>query len=209
MAKPRVFLADDHVLLLSAFTKLLADECEIVGHAADGRTLVASAPALEPDVILLEVTLPLLNGLDAGYQIKRIMPDVRLVFVTMHEGEELAAEAFRIGASAYLLKRSADMELKAAIREVMLGRSYVTPLLVGRLIGSLVHAEGGAALRELTHREREVLQLLAEGYTTKEVGGLLKLTPRTVAVHEHRIKEQLNVRSTAALIQYAIKHHMV
>jgi DNA-binding NarL/FixJ family response regulator len=209
MARPRVFLADDHVLLLSAFAKLLADECDIVGQVGDGRALVAEAAVIRPDVILLDVAMPLLNGLEAGYQIKQILPDVKLVFVTMNEGADLAAEAFRIGASAYLLKRSAASELTLAIREVMQGRSYLTPLLTGRLIGSLVGDDPSGPSFALTHRQREVLQLIAEGYTMREVGDLLKLTPRTVAFHKNRMKALLNVRSTAALIDYAIKHHIV
>jgi DNA-binding NarL/FixJ family response regulator len=212
MAKPRVILADDHVMLLGAFAKLLADECDIVGQVADGRTLVAEAMRLRPDVVLLDVAMPLLNGLEAGYQIKQLAPDIRLVYVTVNESSDIAAEAFRTGASAYLLKRSAASELTTAIREVMAGRSYVTPLLTQGLIGSLLpdgSQEGKASSCELTHRQREVLQLLAEGHTMKEVAGLLNLAPRTVAFHKNRMKEQLNVRSTAALIEYAIKHHIV
>jgi DNA-binding NarL/FixJ family response regulator len=209
MTKPRVLLADDHVLLLGAFARLLADECEIVGQVADGRALVAEAQALKPDIILLDVTMPLLNGLEAGYQIKQILPDVKLVFLTMNEAADLAAEAFRIGASAYLLKRSAGTELTTAIREVMQGRSYLTPVLTECLIGSLVRDEGNDSPPELTHRQREVLQLLAEGHTMKEAGALLNLAPRTVAFHKDRMKELLNVKSTAALIEYAVKHHIV
>ena len=138
MRAPRVLLADDHALLLGAFEKLLAGECEIVGLASDGRALVAAAEALKPDVIVLDIAMPLLNGLEAGRQIKRKLPDVKLVFLTMNEDPELAAEAFRSGASAYLLKRSAASELTTAIREVMNGRSYVTPLMTGGMVGSLL-----------------------------------------------------------------------
>jgi len=208
-AKPRVLLADDHVLLLGAFERLLAPECDIVGQVSDGRTLVAEAARLKPDVIVLDVAMPLLNGLGAGHQIKHMLPDVKLVFVTVNEAPDLAAEAFRTGASAYLLKRSAASELTTAIQEVMRGRSYVTPLIAGSLIGSLLHSEASAPSNELTHRQREVLQLIAEGHTMKEIGALLNLAPRTVAFHKNRMKEQLNVRSTAALIEYAIKHHLV
>jgi DNA-binding NarL/FixJ family response regulator len=218
MAKPRVILADDHVMLLGAFAKLLAGECDIVGQVADGRALVAEAMRLRPDVILLDVAMPLLNGLEAGYQIKQTLPDVRLVYVTVNESTDIAAEAFRIGGSAYLLKRSAASELTTAIREVMEGRSYVTPLLTQGLIGSLLPDDarpaqgaqrGNGWSCELTHRQREVLQLMAEGHTMKEVAGLLNLAPRTVAFHKNRMKEQLHVKSTAALIEYAVKHHIV
>lgn len=209
MTAPRVLLADDHALLLGAFEKLLAGECDIVGQVADGRALVAAAEKLKPDVIVLDIGMPLLNGLEAGRQIKQTLRHVKLVFLTMNEDPDLAAEAFRAGASAYVLKRSAASELTTAIREVMLGRSYVTPLVTQGLVGSLLSVEGRKASHELTSRQREVLQLLAEGRSMKEVAAVLNLTPRTVAFHKYRMMEQLKVKSTAELIQYAVKHHIV
>jgi len=209
MGLPRVLLADDHALLLGAFEKLLAGECEIVGQVADGRALLAAAEKARPDVIVLDVSMPLLNGLEAGRQVKRQLRDVKLVFLTMNEDPEIAAEAFRIGASGYLLKRSAASELLAAIREVMLGRSYITPLAVEGFVGALQTFDEHTPGQELTPRQREVLQLLAEGQSMKEVASVLNLTPRTVAFHKYRMMAQLKVRSTAELIQYAIKHHIV
>jgi DNA-binding NarL/FixJ family response regulator len=206
MSVPRVLLADDHVLLLGAFEKLLAADCTIVGQVSDGRALVAAAEQLKPDVIVLDISMPLLNGLEAARQIKKKLNNVKLVFLTMNEDADLAAEAFRAGASAYLLKRSATSELPAAIREVMQGRSYITPLVADGLVGSLIH---DAAPHQLTPRQREVLQLLAEGRSMKEVGSVLNLTARTVAFHKYRMMEQLKVKSTAELIQYAVKHHIV
>ena len=208
MRAPRVLLADDHALLLGAFEKLLAAECEIVGQASDGRALVAAAEELKPDVIVLDIAMPLLNGLEAGRQIKRKLRDVKLVFLTMNEDPELAAEAFRSGASAYLLKRSAASELTTAIREVMNGRSYVTPLITSGMVGSLLK-ERDTGEADLTSRQREVLQLLAEGHSMKEVASLLNLTPRTVAFHKYEMMKRLNVNSTAELIQYAVKRHIV
>jgi DNA-binding NarL/FixJ family response regulator len=208
MRVPRVLLADDHALLLGAFEKLLAGECEIVGQASDGRALVAAAEALKPDVIVLDIAMPLLNGLEAGRQIKRKLRDVKLVFLTMNEDPELAAEAFRSGASAYLLKRSAASELTTAIREVMNGRSYVTPLITSGMVGSLLK-ERDTGEADLTSRQREVLQLLAEGHSMKEVANLLNLTPRTVAFHKYEMMKRLNVNSTAELIRYAVKRHIV
>jgi DNA-binding NarL/FixJ family response regulator len=204
-----VLLADDHALLLGAFEKLLAAECEVVGQVSDGRALVEAAEKLKPDLIVLDISMPLLNGLDAGRQIKQKLRHVKLVFVTMNEEPELAAEAFRAGASAYLLKRSAASELVTAIREVMHGRSYVTPLVTEGLVGSLLHSGEHKSGHELTARQREVLQLLAEGHSMKEVASLLKVTPRTVAFHKYQMMEQLHVKSTAELIQYAVKHHIV
>jgi len=209
MAGPRVLLADDHALLLGALAKLLAGECEIVGQVSDGRTLVAAAETLKPDLIVLDIAMPLLNGLEAGRQIKQRLRNVKLVFMTMNEDADLAAEAFRSGASGYLLKRSAASELATAIREVMRGRSYVTQLVTGGLVGSLMHPDHHRPSHELTPRQREVLQLLAEGHSMKEVANVLELTPRTVAFHKYRMMEQLGVKSTAELIQYAVKHHIV
>ena len=209
MGRPRVLLADDHSLVLGAFENLLSGECDIVGQVADGRALIDAAEKLKPDVIVLDIGMPLLNGLEAGRQIKRQLREVKLVFLTMHEDADLAADAFRSGASAYLLKRSAASELTTAIREVMRGRSYVTPLITGGLVGSLLNVDEQKPAPELTPRQREVLQLLAEGRSMKEVGNLLNLTARTVAFHKYRIMDQLNVKSTAELIQYAVRHHIV
>jgi DNA-binding NarL/FixJ family response regulator len=209
MAAPRVLLADDHQLLLGAFEKLLAGECDVVGQVSDGRALVAAAEKLNPDVIVLDISMPLLNGLEAGRQIKRKLRDVKLVFLTMNEDSDLAAEAFRSGASAYLLKRSAASELTTAIREVMQGRSYITPLITGDLVGSLMHGDAQRPAEALTSRQREILQLLAEGKSMKEVASTLNLTPRTVAFHKYRMMERLGVGSSAELVQYAVKHHIV
>ncbi|HET9363174.1 MAG TPA: response regulator transcription factor [Vicinamibacterales bacterium] len=207
--RPRVLLADDHALLLGAFEKLLAEECDIVGQASDGRALVAAAETLNPDLIVLDISMPLLNGLEAGRQIKQKLRHVKLVFVTMNEDPDLAAEAFRIGASGYLLKTSAPAELSRAIREVMQGRSYVTPLITKDLVASLMRTGSSKPGDDLTPRQREVLQLLAEGRSMKEVASVLNLTPRTVAFHKYRMMEQLKIKSTAELIQYAVKHHIV
>ena len=207
--KPRVLLADDHALLVGAFEKLLGTECEVVGQVNDGRALVAAAEKLAPDVIVLDISMPLLNGLEAGRQVKQHNRNIKLVYVTMNEDPDIAAEAFRAGASGYVLKRSAVTELTTAIREVMLGRSYITPLVATGLVGSLMHTDDPKVTDVLTSRQREVLQLLAEGHSMKQVAGVLNLTPRTVAFHKYRMMEQLRVKSTAELIQYAVKHHFV
>jgi len=208
MSKPRVLLADDHTLLLEAFQKLLADECEIVGVATNGRALVTAAATLRPDVIVVDVTMPLLNGIDAARQIKQTSPDVRIIFLTMNEDPNLAAEAFRAGASGYLLKRSAASELVTAIREVVKHRSYITPLVADGLVGSMLH---GLEIRptSLTPRQREIVQLVSEGRSMKEVASILNIAPRTVAFHKYRIMEQLHLKTTAELIQYAIRNHIV
>ena len=209
MKGPRVLLADDHTLLLGALEKLLSEECDVVGQVSDGRALVAAAEELKPDVIVLDISMPLLNGVEAARQIKQKLKSVKLVFLTMNEDADLAAEAFRAGASAYLLKRSATSELPLAIREVMQGRSYVTPLATEGLVESLLQPESRKPAHELTPRQREVLQLLAEGRSMKEVASVLNLTPRTVAFHKYRMMDELKVKSTAELVQYAVKHHIV
>lgn len=209
MAKPRVIIADDHTLLVEAFEKLLAPECEIVAKVADGRALVAAAKNLRPDVVVLDLTMPLLNGLDAARQIKQFDRSIRLVFVTMNEDPDLAAEAFRAGGAAYLLKRSAGSELLTAIREAMKRRSYVTPLVTEGMLGSLMESGGETPSRHLTTRQREVLQLLAEGKSMKEVASILNVTPRTVAFHKYRMMEQLKIKTNAELIQYAIRQHVI
>jgi DNA-binding NarL/FixJ family response regulator len=158
---------------------------------------------------VLDISMPLLNGLEAGRQIKQKSRGVKLVFLTMNEDADLAAEAFRSGASAYVLKRSAASELMTAIREVVQGRSYITPLITEGVVGSLLNVDETKNRHELTPRQVEVLQLLAEGRSMKEVARVLDLTPRTVAFHKYRMMEQIGVKSTAELVQYAVKHHIV
>jgi len=209
MSKPRVIIADDHTMLVEAFEKLLSPECDVVAKVADGRALLTAVNEFKPDVVVLDLSMPLLNGLDAARQIKQSHPSVRLVFVTMNEDPDLAAQAFRIGGAAYLLKRSAGSELLTAIREAMRHRSYVTPLVTEGMLGSLMHAQSEPSTPQLTARQREVLQLLAEGKSMKEVASILNVAPRTVAFHKYRMMEQLKIKTNAELIQYAIRHHVI
>jgi DNA-binding NarL/FixJ family response regulator len=209
MSRTRVLLADDHALLLGAFERLLSAEFDVVGQVPDGRSAVEAAERLKPDVVVMDMSMPLLNGLDAARQIKRKLHDVKVVFVTMNEDSDLAAEAFRSGASGYLLKRSAAAELSTAIREVVQGRSYLTPLITDALIDTLLHPEEPRPGRELTPRQREVLQLIVEGRSMKEVASILSVTPRTVAYHKYTMMAQLKLKTTAELVQYAIKQNIV
>ena len=197
MTRPRVLLADDHRLLREAFAQLLESECDVVGVVADGRAVLAEAPTLQPDIVVLDVAMPLLNGLDTARQLRKLMPDVKLIFLTVSEDPEVAAEAFRVGAAGFLLKNSAASELLQAIREVSRGQSYITPLATRGLLGNLLHASETAAKSvELSTRQREVLQLLAEGHTMKEIARVLKITPRTVAFHKYSMMELLGVKSS-------------
>jgi DNA-binding NarL/FixJ family response regulator len=210
MNRPRVLLADDHRLLREAFAGLLEPGCDVVGTVADGRALLAAAPQLRPDIVVLDIAMPLLNGLDAARQLKREMPEVKVIFLTVSEDRELAAEAFRAGASAYLLKNSAASELSKAIREVFEGRSYVTPLATKGLVDSIRHeSEPLTSKGASSPRQREVLQLLAEGHTMKEIARILHITARTVAFHKYSMMKELGIKSSAELVQYAIKLHVV
>ncbi len=209
MTRPRVLLADDHSLLLEAFEKLLEPECEVVGTVSDGRELLEAAPRLLPDVIVLDIAMPRLNGLDAARQLKRDLPEVKLVFLTVNEDPDLAAEALRLGASGYLLKKSAASELFQAIEHAFEGRSYVTPFLTQGVVDSLREPRPERALNRLTPRQREVLQLLAEGNSMKEAAAILKLTPRTVAFHKYRLMDDLGLKTNADLVQFAVKQGIV
>jgi DNA-binding NarL/FixJ family response regulator len=210
MKRPRVLLADDHRLLREAFAQMLEPNCEVLGAVADGRALLAAAKELRPDVVVLDIAMPLLNGLDAARQLKRLMPEVKVIFLTVSEDPDLAAEAFRVGASGFLLKNSAASELFQAIQEVLQGRSYVTPQATQGLVSAFLdRPEPGNKSGELSPRQREVLQLLAEGHSMKEIGRILKITPRTVAFHKYSMMGQLGITSSAELVQFAIKQHVV
>jgi len=210
MKLPRAILADDHKILVEAFRKLLEPHCDVVATVSDGHALLDVAATLKPDVILLDSGMPLLNGLEAGRQLKKKMSAVKLIFLTMHQDPDLAVEAMRSGASGYLLKTSAPSELLHAIQEALKGRSYITPQIAGGMEKSFIRdPRGRQQTKSLTPRQREVVQLLAEGKSMKEIADLLNVTPRTVAFHKYRTMEELALKSTAELIQFAIKNHIV
>src|SRR5499427_2638509 len=209
--RPKIMIADDHTLVAEACKKLLEAEYDVVATVGDGRALVRVASIVKPQLIVIDIAMPLLNGLDAGQQIKQMLPSVKLVFLTMNQDADLAAEAFRRGASAYLLKTCAASELTVAVREVLKGRSYLSPSIARDTVDFLLR-QGKVLVEEgerLTERQREVLQLLAEGKSMKEVASVLNLTPRTVAFHKYRIMEALHVHTNAELVRYAIKTHSV
>jgi DNA-binding NarL/FixJ family response regulator len=210
LGRARVLLADDHLMLVEALKKVLEVEYDVVGSAGDGLALLKAAQKLRPDVIVLDIAMPLLNGLDAGRQLKRDMAGVKLIFLTMNEDPYLVAEAFRGGASAYLLKQGAALELTKAIAEVLKGRAYVTPCISGGLANiSLQDPEVRDHAPEPTPRQRQVIQLLAEGRSMKEIADLLNITPRTVASHKYRVMEILQIKTSAELVRYAVKHRIV
>jgi DNA-binding NarL/FixJ family response regulator len=203
-------LADDHTILVEAFRKLLEPQYDIVGTVSDGRALLDIAPQLCPDAVIIDIGMPLMNGLEAGLRLKQLMPNVKLIFLTMNEDPDLAMEAMRGGASGYLLKSSAAEELLRAIQMALKGKSYVTSQIGRGMQKSFIknpRAKGQA--KSLTPRQREVVQLLAEGKSMKEVASVLKVTPRTVAFHKYRVMEELNLATTAELIQFAIKSRIL
>jgi DNA-binding NarL/FixJ family response regulator len=208
---PRIIIADDHTLVAEACKKLLESDYEIVATVGDGRSLVRAAAEFRPHLIIVDVSMPLLNGLDAGQQIKELIPSIKLVYLTMNHDADLAAEAFRRGASGYLLKTCAASELVIAVREVLRGKSYLSPMIAKDTVDFLLRQDRKLIEegQRLTERQREVLQLLAEGKCMKEVAGVLNVTTRTVAFHKYRIMEVLNVRSNAELVQYAIRQHLI
>jgi DNA-binding NarL/FixJ family response regulator len=208
MKRPRLILADDHTLLLEAFRKLLEPHYDVVGTFSDGRALVESALVLKPDVVVLDIAMPLLNGLDAGRQLKQKLPLVKLIFLTMNEDPDLAAETMRSGASAYLLKNSAGSELFHAIEKVLKGRSYVTKQ-IARGMEKAVIRDPEARHKVPTPRQREVIQLLAEGKSMKEAADVLNVTSRTVAFHKYQVMELMGFKTTAELIQFAIKDNII
>jgi len=210
MQRTRVVLADDHKLILDALKNLLAKEFEVVGTFADGHDLVEAAPALKPHVIVLDIGMPRLNGLSAGQRLKQLMPTVKLIYLTMNHDEDMAAEAFRLGANGYLLKSSGASELMEAIRVAVRGGSYVASAMTEGVIGSHVrHFKNLKSTPNLTLRQKEVLQLLAEGRSMKEAAFILNVSPRTVAFHKYTMMEHLQIKSSAQLVQYAMSNQLI
>jgi DNA-binding NarL/FixJ family response regulator len=209
VSKPRILLADDHTLVAEALKRLLEPEFEVVGTVGDGRALLKEAVRLHPDVVLLDLNMPLLNGLDAGKQLKQSLPKIKIIIVTMHEDLDTAAETLGTWASGYVLKRSAGNELLKAVREVMRGRRYVTPILTNAILTQFSGDSRGDGVRGLTQRQREVLQLLAEGHTMKEAAAILHVATRTVAFHKYRIMQEFGLENNSDLLRFAMKQGLV
>jgi DNA-binding NarL/FixJ family response regulator len=208
--RSRVLIADDHNLVAELCKRLLEVEFEVVGIVSDGRALVRAAAELRPDVVVVDVAMPVLNGLDAGRQVKEMLPAVKLVYLTMNQDVELAAEAFRRGASGYLLKTCAAAEMVLAVREVLRGKSYMAAALPRDTVNFLRRQDKKMVQKDerLTQRQREVLQLLAEGKVMKEVSCILNMSARTVAYHKYRMMEVLGAKTGAELVKYAVRNHM-
>ena len=207
--RARVLLADDHVLLLEAFRRMLEPSVEVVGAVADGAALVEHALRLEPDLVVADVSMPRMNGLEAARRLRGELPGTRVVFLTVDEDPQMAAEAFALGASGYLLKSSTATELHQAIRSVLAGRRYLSKRLAGGDPDALpAAASADRPLEQLTLRERDVLKLLAEGLTMKEIGAELGIATRTVAFHKYRMMESLGLRTSAELVSFAVENRL-
>ncbi len=206
--RPRLLIADDHGIVADGVRSVLEKSCDVVGIVRDGRQLLIEAPKLKPDVIVLDIGMPFLNGLDAAERLKTLLPNVKFVFLTMKDDRNLAAAALNLGAVGFVLKHSAVSELEEAVRDVLRGKSYVTPRLrtenwaVGK-------ARALQFSKELTPRQKEVLQLLAEGRRMKEIADILKLSERTVMFHKYHIMDSFNLKSNADLVLFALKHHLI
>jgi DNA-binding NarL/FixJ family response regulator len=211
MNRVKILLADDHLLVAEALKSLLMPLYDVVGTVSDGMALLEAAGTLRPDVVVIDIGMPQLNGIDATRQIRRMLPRAKIIIVTMNEDSALVGEAFRAGASGYLLKHSASRELMLAIQEVLKGASYLSPRITGGAVASLLRGpdmESGQS-RELTSRQRQVIQLLAEGRSMKEIADILTISLRTVAAHKYRIMDLLEIKTNAELYRYAVKHQII
>ena len=209
--KPRILLADDHRIVTEGLRNLLEPEFELVGIVEDGRALLDAAEKLRPDVIIADISMPLLNGIEAVRQIKKTNKDVKVIFLTMHPDVTYAVSALEAGALGYVMKHSAPSELITAVRRALKGKTYVTPLLKGEIM--LSPNKGSIERRKesshLTKRQREVLQLLAEGCLAKEIASILSISTRTVEYHKYQMMRDVGIKTVADLIRYAIKHNIV
>jgi DNA-binding NarL/FixJ family response regulator len=205
MGLPTLLLADDHTMFSQGLQSLLEDEFDLVGAVGDGEALVEAATRLDPDVIVVDISMPAMNGFDAVRQLKKLGVTAKIVFLTMHADDRLLAEAFRCGGSGYVLKQSAGDELIFGIRQVLAGHKYVTPLIATEWAEDVSRRDQGSGKLTLTPRQREVLQLVIEGCTMKEIATRLGISTRTAESHKYEMMEGLGVETTAELIQYAVK----
>ncbi|WP_035358133.1 response regulator [Edaphobacter aggregans] len=210
MKRVRILLADDHTMFCAGLQELLEPDYEVIGSVGDGRALLNVASDLKPDLVLVDLGMPLLNGLDAGRELKKRMPRVKLIFLTMNPDSDVASEALRIGASGYLLKSSGRDELMQAVRNAMEGLSYVTPQIRRAIEQSYIRDPRSLSRpRHLSDRQREVLQMLAEGQSMKEIAYILHISTRTVRFHKYKLMEELRITTNSELVRYAIKHSII
>ncbi len=208
--RSRILIADDHTLVAQACKSFLEPEFEVVGIVKDGRSLLQAANQVRPDLVILDIAMPGLNGLDAGEQLKSTLRNVKIVYLSFHAEAEVCAEAFRRGASGYVLKQSAAQELVLAVRAVLRNGSYITPLIVKDTVDFLLRSgDTSTPEKRITRRQREILQLLAEGKSMKEIASILSIRTGTVAFHKYKTMESLGLKTNAELLRYALEHHLV
>ena len=211
MSRSSILIADDHQILAEGIRGLVEPEFQVVGVVADGRELLAAAAELKPDIIVADITMPSLNGIDAAVKLREANVAAKVIFLTQHRDVAYARRAIEAGAVGYVLKHSLSSELLTAIREALAGRTYITPLIAGELLSSYREgqSQSGDSLSRLTPRQREVLQLIAEGRSAKEIAALLNISPRTAEAHKAHVLESLGLGSTAELVQYAIRNGII
>ena len=211
MKRPRILLADDHQMFLEGLRSLLEADFEVIGVVADGRALLAAAETLQPDVIVVDISMPLVNGIEATRQLRKVAAQAKVIFLTMHTDVGFVRAALRAGAVGYVVKQSAPADLVSAIQEALQDRTYVTPFVTKAMVSAFLGSspEPGQFAAKLTPRQQEVLQLVAEGRSLKEMAALLNVSTKTVEFHKYRLMEELGVRTTAELTKYAVKHGLV
>jgi DNA-binding NarL/FixJ family response regulator len=209
MDRPRILIADHDSLVAEALKELIEPDYPVIKVVTDGKTLVSDAVEVKPDVVLMDLDISLLTGLDTGQELRKLLPKTKLILLAMNDDPEIASKALRQWSSGYLLKKSAALELKQAISEVLSGHSYVTPSIAQKLIDELIHAPQQSRAKELTTRQRQVLQLLAEGRSMKEAAEILNIAVRTIAFHKYRIMEDFGLKTNSDLVRFAMREHLI
>ena len=209
MDRPRILIADHDRLVAEALKELIEPDYPVIKVVTDGKTLVSDAVEMKPDVVLMDMDMSLLTGFDTGQELRKLLPKTKLILLAVNDDPEVASKALRQWSSGYLLKKSAAAELKQAIGEVLRGHSYVTPSIVQKLIDELIHAPQQSQAKELTTRQRQVLQLLAEGRSMKEAAEILNIAVRTIAFHKYRIMEDFGLKTNSDLVRFAMREHLI
>jgi DNA-binding NarL/FixJ family response regulator len=209
MDRPRILIADDDALGAEAFKNLIEPDYQVIRVVADGKTLVSDAVEMKPDVVLMDMGMSLLSGFDVGQELRKLVPTAKLILLATNDDPDVASKALRQWSSGYLLKKSAAVELKQAISEVLRGHSYITPGIAQKLIDELVHAPQQSRAKELTTRQRQVVQLLAEGRSMKEAAEILNIAVRTIAFHKYRIMEDFGLKTNSDLVRFAMREHLI
>jgi DNA-binding NarL/FixJ family response regulator len=209
MDRPRILIADDDTLVAEAFKDLIEPDYQVIKVVTDGKALLSDAVQMKPDVVLMDMDMSLLSGVDTGLELRKLLPKTKLILLAMNDDPDIASKALRQWSSGYLLKQSAAVELKRAIGEVLRGHSYVTPSIAQKLIDELIHTPQQSRAKELTTRQRQVLQLLAEGRSMKEAAEILNIAVRTIAFHKYRIMEDFGLKTNSDLVRFAMREHLI